>query len=171
MDAIIETDWMNYTFTYNIKIHKPNHEIFFKKGEPIFSFIPINLNQINFTDLIVEDLEKNKSLLKSFNDYGNLRQRIYSSMSEENYKKEKAGGDPKFIWMKDYFKGGGFNSANPEIGCPYFHLKKVSLNIYRDLSFRKKIVIFYSDIFKNIKIFLTVCKNIFIRIYFKFRLK
>lgn len=171
LDAIIETDWMNYTFTYNIKIHKPNCEIFFKKGEPIFSFIPINLNQINSTDLIVEDLEKDKILLKYFNKYGNLRQKIYSSMCKENYKKEKNGEDPKFIWMKDYFKGGGFNAENPEIGCPYIHLKKISLNVHKDLNFIKKIIIFYSNIIKNIKMFLITSRNIFIKIYFKFKLK
>jgi len=47
MDAVIETDWMNFKFTYNIKIMKPGITIEFKKNEPFLSFIPINLEEID----------------------------------------------------------------------------------------------------------------------------
>lgn len=41
LEAIMETDWLPYTFTLNWKIIKPNETVFFEKGEPIANFFPI----------------------------------------------------------------------------------------------------------------------------------
>jgi hypothetical protein len=41
LSAVIETDWMPYTFTMNWKITRPQHRIRFEKGEPYCFLFPI----------------------------------------------------------------------------------------------------------------------------------
>jgi hypothetical protein len=45
LDAIVETDWLPFTFTYNFKVEGPGvYE--FKKGEPLFCFFPIERDTV-----------------------------------------------------------------------------------------------------------------------------
>ena len=45
LDAIVETDWLPFTFTYNLQLMIPG--IYdFKKGEPLFTFFPIERNSV-----------------------------------------------------------------------------------------------------------------------------
>ena len=41
LSAVIETDWMPYTFTMNWKITRPQHRIRFEKGEPYCFLFPV----------------------------------------------------------------------------------------------------------------------------------
>lgn len=41
MSAVIETDWMPFTFTMNWKITRPHVKVRFEKGEPFCFFFPI----------------------------------------------------------------------------------------------------------------------------------
>lgn len=58
LDAIVETDWLPFTFTYNFKITTPG--IYdFKKGEPLFAFFPIERNTVEAFDLEEIWIEEN----------------------------------------------------------------------------------------------------------------
>ena len=146
LDAVIETDWLNYPFTYNIKINKANHEIFFKKGEPICSFIPIKLKNINSSILEIENIESNKQLNNFVKKYSENRSYKYNELTKINYEKEQKNESLKYTWMKDYFLGGGLKVDHPAIGCPYFHFKKISLEVYENLSIFNKIKLFLKNI-------------------------
>lgn len=107
LDAFIETDWINYGFTYNIKFQRPYIEVEFKKGEPLFSFFPFNLS--SFEDIKIETmpLETNPELQKKYREYGSLRTEFHKNMKTEGE------------WMKDYLKGD--QAERKSIGCPFLN--------------------------------------------------
>ena len=41
LSAVVESDWLPYTFTMNWKITRPNHRIRFEKGEPFCFLFPV----------------------------------------------------------------------------------------------------------------------------------
>ena len=45
LDAIVETDWLPFTFTYNFRF-MDSGVVDFKKGEPLFCFFPIERNSV-----------------------------------------------------------------------------------------------------------------------------
>lgn len=62
LEAIIEADWLPYTFTINWKIIKPNETVFFEKNEPIANFFPIPRGYIESFDTQEIKLEENDEL-------------------------------------------------------------------------------------------------------------
>ena len=72
LDAIVETDWLSYTFTYNFLLIEPG-SYSFKKGEPLFVFFPIERNTVENFDLIESHIKNHKELLEDFTHYHNKR--------------------------------------------------------------------------------------------------
>jgi len=121
LDAFVETDWVNFTFTYNIKFQKPNIEVEFKEGEPLLSFFPFNLESMKDINIEISDINENKELNKNFSDYSELRKDFND--------KQRGPGE----WMKDYYKGD--KAERKSIGCPflnsfgkYIHFTNLKLN-------------------------------------------
>lgn len=106
LDAFVETDWLNFTFTYNIKFQKPNIEVEFKEGEPLLSFFPFKLEDLENVDFQFSSIHNDKNLLKNYNDYSSLRVK---------WNKEVGSSD----WMKDYYKGD--KAERKQIGCPFLN--------------------------------------------------
>lgn len=61
LDAIVETDWLPYTFTYNFKFSEPGVADF-KKGDLLFCFFPIERNSVENFKLVEKSIEENKEL-------------------------------------------------------------------------------------------------------------
>jgi hypothetical protein len=72
LDAIVETDWLSYTFTYNFLLTEPG-SYSFKKGEPLFVFFPIERNTVENFKLIESKIENNPELSEDFKDYHEKR--------------------------------------------------------------------------------------------------
>jgi hypothetical protein len=72
LDAIVETDWLSYTFTYNFLLTEPGSYTF-KKGEPLFVFFPIERGTVENFELKESRIEKNQELLDDFRDYHDKR--------------------------------------------------------------------------------------------------
>ena len=72
LDAIVETDWLSYTFTYNFLLTEPG-SYSFKKGEPLFIFFPIERGTVENFELKESRLENDSDLLKDFDDYHRKR--------------------------------------------------------------------------------------------------
>lgn len=72
LDAIVETDWLPFTFTYNFKFIKPG-TVYFKKGQPLFSFFPIERNTVEKFLLEEQKIENNQDLLEDFKILGEER--------------------------------------------------------------------------------------------------
>lgn len=59
LDAIVETDWLPFTFTYNFRLNSPGVYTF-KKGEPLFCFFPIERATVENFDLVESHIEEDE---------------------------------------------------------------------------------------------------------------
>lgn len=86
LDAIVETDWMPYTFTYNFKFISPGTAEF-EKDEVLYTFFPIERGFIESFDTKISSINDYPELQQEFEHYNNTR-------TESNYiqsLKEKRG--------------------------------------------------------------------------------
>jgi len=149
LDAVIETDWINQRFSYNIKINKKNEEIYFYKGEPLCSFIPLDLSTISNTTLVYKNIKENTFLNKKFHEF--VKQR--GLLDGKN--------DLQYL-------SGGYNSIfdkNKEIGCPYLHFKNLNLKTTSVFKINEKI----QFLKEKLKEHCSFYKNILLRIAYKFK--
>lgn len=144
MDGYIETDWLNNSFTYNVKIQNKNKKIVFNEGEELFSFIPYKIHDLKNTKLVCSHIKKTNPYLNSnFKDFWIHREMLVAKNAE----------DMRTTFDLDYFKGGIKNdSATSSVGCPFKHLTVLNLkNLELNLQ---------APEFTNKKNFLTFLKNI-----------
>ena len=120
LDAFIETDWLDFSFTYNIKFQQPNTKVEFKKDEPLFTFYPLELSSIEDIQFTYQDIKKDKKLHENFIKYSQLRNDFNKKINNNESK------DPNFIkefgsspWMKDYYNAQ--DAERKEIGCPFLN--------------------------------------------------
>jgi hypothetical protein len=144
LDAVIETDWINYSFTYNIKINKKDSIISFTKGEPICSFIILNLEEISNTHLINKNINENKMLKRL----------------QETFAKKRAKNHGHNL---DYYNGGytgprikitkeneiKYSHKNKAIGCPFLHFNRLNLKDPETLNLKNKFKFLKSKIYKK----------------------
>jgi hypothetical protein len=72
LEGIVETDWLPFTFTMNYKFHTPGAAIF-KKGDPLFSFFPIERSFIESFKIESKPIKENEELFKKYEEYSNSR--------------------------------------------------------------------------------------------------
>jgi hypothetical protein len=78
LDAIVETDWLPFTFTYSFLLTEPGLYNF-KKGEPLFCFFPIKRNTVENFKIKEKRIENADSKTrKSFKDYEDKREAFIS---------------------------------------------------------------------------------------------
>jgi hypothetical protein len=163
LDAVIETDWMNYYFTYNIKINKKDSVISFSKGEPICSFIILDLEEISNTQLINKDINKNKTL-KRLQEFFTKKRIKNPSHNLDYYKGGYKGPQFKIAKTEDFKKQSiKFSHENKAIGCPFLHFNKLNLKEIQNPTFKNKFNFFKSKIYKKITFIKYLILNI---IYF-----
>lgn len=119
MDAYIETDWLNNTFAYNIKLQKSNQKIIFNEGEEIFCFMPYKIKALKEANINYFDIKKcNRYLDNSYENFKKERMVLYK-------KKEDTG---ETIHQLDYFKGGTKSTSKTKsVGCPFKHFTTLDL--------------------------------------------
>jgi Family of unknown function (DUF6065) len=111
LDAIVETHWLPFTFTFNWKFYEPG-EVIFEEGEPMFSFFPINLDY-------VESFEPKLDFIKNDTNFNSLYQAYTESRSQHLKDGTTNGSD----WQKYYMKG-----ISPLVSEPNKHHKsKINL--------------------------------------------
>lgn len=80
LDAIVETDWLPFTFTYNFMLVEPGiYE--FKKNEPLFIFFPIERNTVENFKLVDRSIEEDPEMLEDFREYA----KISKDRAEKSY--------------------------------------------------------------------------------------
>ena len=85
LDAIVETDWLPFTFTYSFFLTEPG-VYSFKKGEPLFCFFPIKRNTVENFVIKEKQIENADSKTKkSFKDYENSREAFTSSPEKPEF--------------------------------------------------------------------------------------
>lgn len=116
LDAIVETDWLPFTFTYNYKFIKPC-TVTFEKGEPLFLFFPIKRGEIESYKIVNQHIDQSPSLKSAYNEYSNSRQLYLDNMD-----------DPKIAKQTQRYYS---NAKRPDGGkySVFNHLKKIILDI------------------------------------------
>lgn len=72
LDAIVETDWLPFTFTYNFRTIESGTYTF-KKDEPLFVFFPIERNTVENFSIEEDFIENDKEFFEDFTEYANSR--------------------------------------------------------------------------------------------------
>jgi hypothetical protein len=108
LDAIVETDWLPFTFTYNFRFFDTG-TIEFKKDEPIFCFFPILRNTVENFEIRSQFVDSDPELQNDFMEYARSRDehqtKPRSDRSEEFQKFYIDGRGPgKWYDIKDHLK-------------------------------------------------------------------
>lgn len=138
LEGVVETDWLNYSFTMNWRMTTPNKVVVFKKGDPICFIQPIPHNYAETFSMDIDFLENNKELQEKFDAYHTSR--------DEFMQKRKSGAE-KEVWQKHYFNGRDIKS-NTTIGEDR-HAIKLNLSEPENQNIIKK---------ENIKYSMTIVK-------------
>jgi hypothetical protein len=72
LDGIVETDWLPFTFTFNYRFTKPGI-VEFKKGDPLFSFYPIERGFIEKFSIETQEIDSNPELNADYIAYSKSR--------------------------------------------------------------------------------------------------
>jgi hypothetical protein len=67
LTALVETDWMPFTFTMNWKFTRANLKVRFEKGEPFCFFFPIKHGLLERFNPTFRQLHENPELQKQYN--------------------------------------------------------------------------------------------------------
>ena len=93
LEGIVETNWLPFTFTSNWKFTEPGI-VRFEKGEPLFSFFPVNTTLIENHEIISQNINNNEKLKIRYDKYAESR--------DEHIKTGYTNGK---TWQKYYMKG------------------------------------------------------------------
>jgi hypothetical protein len=72
LEGIVETFWLPFTFTMNWKFTAPG-KVIFDKGEPMFTFFPINLNYIESFSLKTCSIQEDRPFECKYETYKESR--------------------------------------------------------------------------------------------------
>lgn len=89
LDAIVETDWLPYTFTYNFRFVKPG-TVEFKKGDILYNFFPIERGFIESFKTKVSDINHYPGLQDEFENYNDTRT-LHNKTSRNQRTKNMSG--------------------------------------------------------------------------------
>jgi hypothetical protein len=81
LDAIIETDWLPFTFTYNYRFTRPC-TIRFYKDEPLFSFFPVKRGDVESYKIKSQRIQKDVKLYEEYEKYSNARGEYLEKMND-----------------------------------------------------------------------------------------
>jgi hypothetical protein len=116
LDAVVETDWLPFTFTYNFKFTR-HARVEFKKGEPLFCFFPIYRNFAEDAEISIRQIQSDPYFFKQYTDYANSR---------EGYLKNNDGSFQKFYRDAKDPKGKVYDTVNHK---PKISFKKPNSNV------------------------------------------
>ena len=94
LDAIVETDWLPFTFTYNFKFTRPC-KIKFSKDEPLFSFFPIKRGDGESLTIGSAWIEDNPELYGEYAKYAESRTNYLENNTGKFQKFYRDGAGPE----------------------------------------------------------------------------
>ena len=99
LEGIIETDWVDSTFTMNWKLTRPNHPVVFEAGEPIAMISPVRRGQLEEFRAEIQPLAANQEMFENYVAWSRSRDSFNSDLKVNGSAAKKAG------WQKDYTRG------------------------------------------------------------------
>jgi len=100
LTAIVESDWMNASFTMNWKLTGPGQVVRFDAGEPLFQVVPLVSN-------LCADLEGATVTYRRLAEDATVSEayRLWQQARDDFHKAKRDGLVDGDAWQKDYFKG------------------------------------------------------------------
>jgi len=84
LEAIVETDWLPYTFTLNWKLTKANETVFFEKGEPISCIFPIQRGYLESFDAVEYLGDPDSEFSKQHDFWANKRSELKTNKNRDH---------------------------------------------------------------------------------------
>ena len=100
LTALIESDWMNSSFTMNWKLTGPGHVVRFDVGEPLMQVVPMTTNvgaDLEGATVTYRRLAEDPAVSAAYQAWQTARDTFHQA-------KRDGQVDPN-AWQKDYFKG------------------------------------------------------------------
>lgn len=107
LDGIVESDWLEATFTMNWKLTRPNHTVVFEAGEPVAMLVPQPRGELEIFRPEIRDLADDPATAAAF-------QRWADSRNQFNVELKQPGSEAqRQRWQKHYFQGASVSTAKP----------------------------------------------------------
>jgi hypothetical protein len=121
LDAIVETDWLPFTFTYNYRFLAPG-AVRFEQDQPMFCFFPIKRGEIEEYEIVSAPMSEDEEFTQRYEEYRDSRQ-VYL----DDLKAHTEGEDVQIRNTNQRY----YSNAKDPKGEKYSvqnHVKKVMLN-------------------------------------------
>jgi len=99
LEGIVETDWVESTFTMNWKLTRPNHPVVFEAGEPIAMISPVRRGQLEQFSAEIQPLSQNHETFENYTAWSKSRDRFNADLKVTGSAAKQAR------WQKDYTRG------------------------------------------------------------------
>jgi hypothetical protein len=99
MSAVIESDWMPYTFTMNWQFTRPGTLVHFEKGEPICQFFPVPRGIVDAAEPVLRELNSDPDLQSMHQEWRAARDAFITALKAEDTEAVSQK------WQKHYFRG------------------------------------------------------------------
>lgn len=131
LSAVVETDWMPYSFSMNWKITRPHHRIRFEKGEPYCFLFPVKRGLLEEVEPEMRDVADEPENKQRMEYAGRMRDflRNVKRLKDEDGESAEVRNAKALNFQMWYMKGrmpdgsGGFDE----------HQKSLQLRPFRDL--------------------------------------
>ncbi len=100
LTALVESDWMNASFTMNWKLTQPAYSVRFDAGEPLFQAVPLMSNlcsDLEGASVTYRRLAEDPTVAEAY--------RAWQAARDGFHQAKRDGQVDPDAWQKDYFKG------------------------------------------------------------------
>lgn len=108
LTGIVETWWLDFTFTMNWKLDKPGTYTI-PKGMPLCRILPVPDYSKLDIEASIKPIHSNPELHDSYKEWSQSRSKLINDMNQAFDSKQKTGNidpnDPKTHWEKNYMRG------------------------------------------------------------------
>jgi len=99
LEGIVETDWLDSTFTMNWRVTRRNFTVKFEEGEPLCMVVPVPRGLLESLHPVCRTLGENPALEASYQEWSAARSKFNAGL---------LANDPVFTeqgWQRDYMLG------------------------------------------------------------------
>jgi hypothetical protein len=99
LEGIVETDWLESTFTMNWKLTRANLPVIFEAGEPICMLVPQRRGELEAFEPEIREIGEEPELAGAYERWAESRGAFNRNLKVPDSEAVKAG------WQKDYVRG------------------------------------------------------------------
>ena len=107
LEGIVETDWLEASFTVNWKLTRPNHTVIFEIGEPVAMIVPQPRGELECFRPEIRDIADDPEVEAAYQRWADSRNQFNAAL------KQPGSDAQRQRWQKHYFQGSSVSSAKP----------------------------------------------------------